>query len=78
MSTETHSNPSGSGIAVSVLYFYKMFLYTDPQGSVDFDTSLKLDFDGKDTIQPTPITFSNTTTTAPFQLPLLHKHCHTI
>ena len=46
--------------------FYKMFLYTDPQGSVDFDTALKLDFDGKDTIQPDSITFNNAATTAPF------------
>ena len=46
--------------------FYKMFLYTDPRGSVDFNATLKLDFDGKDTIQPTPVTFSNTTGTAPF------------
>ena len=46
--------------------FYKMFLYTDPRGSVDFNATLKLDFDGKDTIQPTSVTFSNTTGTAPF------------
>jgi hypothetical protein len=46
--------------------FYKMFLYTDPQGSVDFNTSLKLDFDGKAIIQPLPITFSNTTSTVSF------------
>jgi len=41
--------------------FYKLFLYTDPQGSVNFDVSLKLDFDGQDVIQPTPISFANTT-----------------
>ena len=40
--------------------FYKLFLYTDPQGSVNFDTSLKLDFDGQDIIQPSPISFANT------------------
>ena len=40
--------------------FYKLFLYTDPQGSVNFDASLKLDFDTQGTIQPTPVTFTNT------------------
>jgi hypothetical protein len=40
--------------------FYKLFLYTDPQGSVNFDASLKLDFDTQGTVQPTPVTFSNT------------------
>lgn len=41
--------------------FYKMFLYTDPEGSVDFDVSLKLDFDRVNTglIQPPAITLSN-------------------
>ena len=41
--------------------FYKMFLYTDPQGSVSFDISLKLDFDQKSTVQPPQIDFSNNT-----------------
>jgi len=41
--------------------FYKMFLYTDPQGSVSFDISLKLDFDQKDSVQPTKIDFNNQT-----------------
>tara|TARA_R100001463_G_scaffold31243_1_gene70686 strand:+ start:4595 stop:6778 length:2184 start_codon:yes stop_codon:yes gene_type:complete len=41
--------------------FYKMFLYTDPQGSVSFETSLKLDFDQKNSVQPTQISFNNTT-----------------
>ena len=41
--------------------FYKAFLYTDPQGSVSFDMSLKLDFDQKDSIQPTEIDFANST-----------------
>jgi hypothetical protein len=40
--------------------FYKLFLYTDPQGSVNFDVSLKLDFDTQGTIQPAPISFANT------------------
>ena len=41
--------------------FYKAFLYTDPQGSVSFDMSLKLDFDQKNSIQPTQIEFDNNT-----------------
>lgn len=41
--------------------FYKAYLYTDPQGSVSFDVSLKLDFDQKDSIQPTEINFDNNT-----------------
>jgi hypothetical protein len=41
--------------------FYKLFLYTDPQGSVDTQVSLKLDFDTEGTIQPEPITLANTT-----------------
>lgn len=46
--------------------FYKMFLYTDPQGSVSFDVSLKLDFDQKGSVQPTKIDFNNTTGTVAF------------
>ena len=46
--------------------FYKLFLYTDPQGSVSFDVSLKLDFDTEGTIQPAPITVQNTTGTVGF------------
>jgi hypothetical protein len=46
--------------------FYKLFLYTDPQGSVNFDVSLKLDFDAQGTIQPAPITFTNTGGTSGF------------
>jgi len=41
--------------------FYKMFLYTDPQGGVTFDVSLKLDFDQKDSIQPNKINLNNAT-----------------
>lgn len=41
--------------------FYKLFLYTDPQGSVDVAVSLKLDFDDAGVIQPPAIVFSNTT-----------------
>ena len=46
--------------------FYKLFLYTDPQGSVAFDVSLKLDFDSLGTIQPTPISILNTQGTVGF------------
>lgn len=43
--------------------FYKLFLYTDPTGSVQADVSLKLDFDRQNTglIQPNSITLSNVT-----------------
>jgi len=40
--------------------FYKMFLYTDPQGSFSADLALKFDFDEEDIIQPETITFDNT------------------
>ena len=46
--------------------FYKMFLYTDPQGSVSFDVSLKLDFDQKASIQPPPISINNSTGSVSF------------
>jgi hypothetical protein len=46
--------------------FYKLFLYTDPQGSVDVTASLKLDFDDAGVIQPPAIVFSNTTGTVGF------------
>lgn len=46
--------------------FYKLFLYTDPQGSVAFDVSLKLDFDSQGTIQPAPISIQNTQGTVGF------------
>jgi len=39
--------------------FYKMFLYTDPQGSVNMSVNLKLDFDDFESIQPETITLSN-------------------
>tara|TARA_R110000782_G_scaffold73755_1_gene147620 strand:- start:261 stop:2240 length:1980 start_codon:yes stop_codon:yes gene_type:complete len=41
--------------------FYKAYLYTDPQGSVSFDMSLKLDFDQLNSIQPIQINFDNNT-----------------
>ena len=46
--------------------FYKLFLYTDPQGSVGFDVSLKLDFDSQGTFQPSPISIQNTQGTVGF------------
>jgi hypothetical protein len=39
--------------------FYKMFLYTDPQGSFTADLALKYDFEESDVIQPATITFDN-------------------
>ena len=46
--------------------FYKMFLYTDPQGSVTFNSSLKLDFDQKGSIQPQQISINNATGSVAF------------
>jgi hypothetical protein len=43
-----------------------MFLYTDPQGSVSFEVSLKLDFDQQGVIQPSPIVIQNTQGTVGF------------
>jgi hypothetical protein len=40
--------------------FYKMFLYTDPQGSFSADVALKFDFEESGVIQPSTITFDNT------------------
>lgn len=39
--------------------FYKLFLYTDPKGSVSVDVNLKFDFDNFGSIQPTTIMLSN-------------------
>lgn len=39
--------------------FYKMFLYTDPQGSVTTSVNLKYDFDDFGSIQPSTILLSN-------------------
>lgn len=39
--------------------FYKMFLYTDPQGSVTTSVNLKYDFDDQGSIQPATIMLSN-------------------
>jgi len=46
--------------------FYKAFLYTDPQGSVSFNMSLKLDFDQLNSIQPARINFDSDTGTVAF------------
>lgn len=40
--------------------FYRMFLYTDPQGSVALDAALKYDFEEEGVIQPAEINFNNT------------------
>ena len=39
--------------------FYKLYLYTDPQGSVTTSVNLKLDFDDQGSVQPPTITLSN-------------------
>lgn len=43
--------------------FYKLNIYTDPQGSFESVVNLKLDFDTEGTVQPPEITFSNVTNT---------------
>lgn len=43
--------------------FYKLNLYTDPQGSFNAKISLKLDFDTEGTVQPPEIEFDNVTGT---------------
>lgn len=46
--------------------FYKMFLYTDPRGSVNVSVNLKLDFDTEGIIQPDTLIVGNTTGTVGF------------
>ncbi len=46
--------------------FYKMFLYTDPRGSVNVLVNLKLDFDTEGIIQPDTLSVGNTTGTVGF------------
>ena len=46
--------------------FYKMFLYTDPRGSVNVSINLKLDFDTEGIIQPDTLSVGNTTGTVGF------------
>lgn len=43
--------------------FYKLNLYTDPQGSFEANVTLKLDFDTDGTVQPPQIPFNNQTNT---------------
>ena len=43
--------------------FYKLNIYTDPQGSFESVVNLKLDFDTEGVIQPPEISFSNITNT---------------
>ena len=45
---------------------YKLFLYTDPQGSISVDTNLKFDFDTVGSVQPSAIGLSNTTSAVGF------------
>lgn len=45
---------------------YKLFLYTDPQGSISVDTNLKFDFDNVGSVQPSAIGLSNTTSAVGF------------
>lgn len=46
--------------------FYKLYLYTDPQGSVTTTVNLKLDFDDQGSIQPETIEVGNTTGSVTF------------
>ena len=46
--------------------FYKLFLYTDPQGSITTSVNMKLDFDTEGSIQPNTIVLSNDTGTVGF------------
>ena len=46
--------------------FYKLFLYTDPEGSVTTSVNLKLDFDTQGSIQPETIELSNETSIVGF------------
>jgi hypothetical protein len=43
--------------------FYKLFIYTDPKGSITVEANLKLDFDNEGTIQPESVLLSNNTET---------------
>ena len=45
---------------------YKLFLYTDPRGSVNVNVSMKFDFDTIGSIQPNAISLTNTTTAVGF------------
>jgi len=45
---------------------YKVYLYTDPVGSVNFDFSLKFDYDEINSVQPEAISFTNATAAISF------------
>jgi len=45
---------------------YKVYLYTDPVGSVNFDFNLKFDYDELNSVQPETISFTNQTTAISF------------
>ena len=45
---------------------YKVYLYTDPVGSVNFDFNLKFDYDELNSVQPELITFTNQTNAISF------------
>jgi len=45
---------------------YKVYLYTDPVGSVNFDFSLKFDYDELNSVQPESISFTNATSAISF------------
>ena len=45
---------------------YKVYLYTDPVGSVNFDFNLKFDYDELNSVQPESITFTNQTNAISF------------
>ena len=45
---------------------YKVYLYTDPVGSVNFDFNLKFDYDELNSVQPASITFTNQTNAISF------------
>ena len=46
--------------------FYKLYLYTDPLGSVTTTVNLKLDFDDQGSVQPETISLGNTTGSVSF------------
>tara|TARA_R110000737_G_scaffold3449_2_gene11712 strand:- start:374 stop:2548 length:2175 start_codon:yes stop_codon:yes gene_type:complete len=45
---------------------YKVYLYTDPVGSVNFDFNLKFDYDELNSVQPESISFTNATSAISF------------
>ena len=45
---------------------YKVYLYTDPVGSVNFTFNLKFDYDELNSVQPESITFTNATSAISF------------